>query len=237
MDLLKKKCPLIQYYSTVDIIYGCNGGIRVQGKDLHIGWGNLYIVDISEVPKYCVCGDHLNQVELFSDKQTGEIIATYDGITMLPIKSLALNLNSFLRMDHYSEWGFGTFLIGRAEVYNKKYIMLYNPYKFISCVDNKIIDTSVFNIDGEIVVCCITNDYKCVAINMDGVVLDMESLYCEPHIGYYDITFKTKYGKLRNLISSGVPKRRQSWAFGGAVIKQPISGSKTKPASREIDYS
>lgn len=211
----------------------------IQDTKFFIKYGNLYIVDSSGVPEYCaVCGPQCpNIVDLYHG--WNGVYASHDGVTKLPMKIFPLNLQSFKLMEHYDVPKFGSILLN----YN---IVIYNPYKKISKINyyEPSIDSSVFMIDGELAVCCLTRGQKCIVVNINGNIVNMEDATGYTICGNGDITIHTQYGYLSASSSRGFTINRgnlntannsceyRNWTFNGV-----IRGSKTKQASREIDYS
>jgi len=205
-----------------------------------IKYGNLYIVDSSGIPKYCaVCGPQCpNIVDLYHG--WNGVYASHDGVTKLPMKIFPLNLQSFKLMEHYDVPKFGSILLN----FN---IAIYNPYKKISKMDyyEPSIGSSVFIINGELAVCCWTRENRCIVVDIDGNIVNMEYNTGYTICGNGDIVIHTQYGSLSASSSRGFTINRsgvlstdnsnseyRNWTFNGV-----IRGSKTKQASREIDYS
>jgi hypothetical protein len=204
-----------------------------------IKYGNLYIVDSGGIPEYgTVCGPQCpNIVELYQG--WNDVYASYDGVTKLPMKVFPLNLQSFKLMEHYDVPKFGSILLN----FN---IAIYNPYKKISKTDyhDQSISSSVFIVDGKLAVSCLTRGQKCIVVDIDGDIINMEVTTGCSIDGNGDIGIHTQYGYLTASSSRGFTinnsfgiaynnnSEYRNWTFNGK-----IRGSKTKQASREIDYS
>ncbi len=228
-------CPKKTYFRLINtpIVHD------IPDTKFFIKYGNLYVVDSSGVPDYCViCGPPcLNRVDLYQG--WNGVYASHDGVTKLPMKIFPLNLQSFKLMEHYDVPNFGSILLN----FN---IAFYNPYKKISKINyyDPLIGSCVFMIDGKAAVCCLTRERKCIVVDINGNIVDMEYTIGCSIGGNGDIGIHTQYGYLSAFSSReftinssfGIAYNSDceytNWTFDGK-----IRGSKTKPASREIDYS
>jgi hypothetical protein len=230
-------CPKKTYYRLINT----PAVHDIPDTKFFIKYGNLYIVDSSGIPKYCtVCGPQCpNIVELYQG--WGDVYASYDGVTKLPMKVFPLNLQSFKFMKHYDVPNFGSILLN----FN---VAIYNPYKKISKTDyyDQSIWSSVFIVDGKLAVSCLTRGQKCIVVDIDGNIVNVEYNTGYSIGGKGDIVIHTQYGSLSassfrgftinrgNLNTANNDCGYRNWIFSGAIPKN--RGSKTKPASREINY-
>jgi hypothetical protein len=228
---LPQYCP--KFRSTLLLSQPMHAIRYMPDTKFFIRYGDLYIVESSGIPENCtVCGWKCpNEVSLCRRGGTQDIYAAYDGKTRLPMQIYALNADSFIKMEHYDVPNFGSILLQPGLNF-----VMCNPYKKISKTKyyNSLDGSSVFMIDGELAVCCLTRENRCIVVNMAGNILDMEVInyaIC----GGGAISINTSYGLLSAFRIYNYDYT--NWSFNGTIPAPKIRGSRTKPASREINYS
>lgn len=182
--------------------------------------------------KKCTNCGFINKISLYQTSPTS-VFVTYDIKNRLPMKVFELNLKTLVMMAYYNVPNFGMFVVGiNYSVSPTGYIMLYHPLKKITEINNnETRDSATYIIDGQIIICCLTDKNELKFITDNGKIIDMENTTDNS----YDtniLTFNTPYGTLTGGISNpyGQCPHVISWTFA-----KTESGMKTKPAIRPAD--
>jgi hypothetical protein len=210
----------------------------------HIAYGNLFIINMADVPKRCTKCQYYDAINLYgkpswvSSKWHSttlcnkwqihpNIYATYDGVNKVPFAAYDLELLNFAIMRHYDVPNFGTLLLVSLDRYREYYVMLYNPLKKISQVINGLTYDGLYMDDDKVLIGCITTLDEYILVNTDGEILDMITVRSK--IDDDNLLFNTPYGQL-----IGAVNKRELYPEAFMFISAS-KGSNTKPAIRPVD--